>query len=137
MNVNKYLIGAAMTIILFAQLPLLADTSEYRAMSLYYENTSGEKCLSTYGFDKNGFIINAVWEQLDKSRTSLNFYNHDENGNLIRKYREYSDRIFSEETYEYNDKNNLIKENFYRSDGVSGTTEYEYDKNGFITITIR
>ncbi len=133
MSVNKYLFGVTVAIILFVQLPLLANTTEYRALSLYYENASGEKCISTYDYNKNGLLTYAIWEQLDKSRNSLNFYNHDENGNLIRKYREYSDRIFSEETYEYDDNGNLMKENFYRSDGVSGTAEYEYDKNGFIS----
>ncbi len=136
MKVAIYYLITVFVIFLFGKIALSADTTEYRAMSLYYENASGEKCLSTYEYDENGFIINAVWEQLDKSRNSLNFYSHNENGNLIRKYREYSDRIFSEETYFYDVNGNLIKENFYRSDGVSGITEYEYDKNGFITKAI-
>ncbi len=136
MKGNKCFVHAIMTIILFTQLPVLGDTTEYRAMSLFYENSSGEKALTTYEYDKDGFLVNAVWEQMDKSRNSLNFYSHDENGNLIRKYREYSDRIFSEETYEYDVNHNLIKDNFYRSDGTTGTAIYEYDKNGFLLKTV-
>ncbi len=125
-----YLITVSV-IFLFGGIAMSDEAKEYREMSLYYENASGEKALTTFEYNNDGFLTNAVWERLDKSRNSLNFYSHDENGNLIRKYREYSDRIFSEETYEYDNDGKLLKENFKRSDGVLGTADYEYDQNGF------
>jgi len=136
MNLKKILVFGIIAMILMTQFSLMADTSEYRATSLYYENATGETCLSTYEYNEIGQMTIAVWERLDKPRNSLNFYSYDDKGNLIRKYREYSDRIFSEETYEYDANNNLKYEHFKRSDGIMGTSEHFYDEKGFLSKSI-
>ena len=101
-----------------------------RLIRLHYENAGGEKGLTTFDYDPDGRLYKAVWESLGERRSSLNHYEHDDRGNLVGKYRDFSDGITSAETYEYDEKGNLIVEHFQRSDRVSGTTTYEYDKNG-------
>jgi hypothetical protein len=72
----------------------------------------------------------AVWELLDGSRNSLNYYRYDMNGKVIEKYREFSDGITSTERYKYDVNGNMIAEDFQRSDSVSGTATYAYDDSG-------
>jgi hypothetical protein len=110
-----------------------SDNKEYQLLKLYYENSSGEKGLTTFDYNEKGILEKAIWELSDGSRMSLNYYKHDTNGNLINKYREFSDGLTSNQLYEYDDKGNLIRENFQRSDSVFGTTTNEYDKNGRLT----
>ena len=107
-----------------------ADREAYQLLKLHYENSGGEKGLTTFDYDEKGILDKAVWELDDGSRMSMNFYKHDSDGNLIEKYREFSDGLTSQQLYEYDDHANLIEETFQRSDGVSGTTTYEYDKSG-------
>jgi hypothetical protein len=102
-------------------------------LRLYYENSSGEKGLTTFDYNEDGILDKAIWELDDGTRTSLNFYEHDTNKNLVKKYREFSDSLTSNQFYEYDNKGHLITEHFQRSDGVSGLTTYEYDKNGKLT----
>ena len=103
---------------------------EYRLFKLHYENSSGEKGVTTFDSDKDGNLTVAVWELLDGSRSSINFYTYDKNGNLEKKYREFSDSLFSTQLYEYDSKGNLIYQSYERSDGRKGSTRYEYDKQG-------
>lgn len=107
-----------------------SENMDYRLLKLHYENASGEKGVTTFDYHENGNLNIAVWELLDGSRSSINFYTYDKNGNLIKKYREFSDSLFSSQIFEYDDKGNLITELFERSDGVKGVTNYEYDEKG-------
>lgn len=111
-----------------------SDMIEYRLIKLHYENSGGEKGLTTFEYDENGNHTVSFWELLDGSRNSLNYYRYDNNGNLIKKYREFSDGITATELFEYDEVGNLIKEDFQRSDGVKGTTTYEYDKNDVLLL---
>ncbi|OQX95304.1 hypothetical protein B6I21_06100 [candidate division KSB1 bacterium 4572_119] len=95
---------------------------EYRLFKLHYENSSGEKGVTTFDSDKDGNLTVAVWELLDGSRSSINFYTYDKNGNLEKKYREFSDSLFSTQLYEYDSKGNLIYQSYERSDGRKGST---------------
>jgi cobalamin biosynthesis Mg chelatase CobN len=104
------------------------EDNKFRLIKLYYENLSGERGLTTFLYHENGVMHQAHWELLDGSRSSENYYTYDEEGNLIEKYREFSDSITSTQLYEYDENGNLISEHFNRSDGVTGTTNYEYDK---------
>jgi len=106
------------------------DVGKVRLIRLHYENSSGEKGITTFEYDKNGMLYKALWQLLDGSRNSINTYYHDKNGKLIKKYREFSDKKTSTQLYKYNQNGKLIQENFERSDGVKGVTTYEYDKNG-------
>lgn len=105
-----------------------AEDNKFRLIKLHYENLSGEKGLTTFFYNEDGVMHQAHWEILDGSRSSENYYTYDEKGNLIKKYRKFSDGITSTQLYEYDEKGNLISEHFNRSDGVTGTTNYEYDK---------
>lgn len=100
---------------------------------LHYENSSGDRGLTTFDFDEQGRPALAAWEKLDGSLSSLNRLSYDEHGNLVRKYREFSDGTTSEELYEYNAEGRLVKETFGRSDSISGATTYEYNAGGNLT----
>lgn len=106
-----------------------AGDIEFRLIKLHYENLSGEKGLTTLFYNEKGVMYRAHWELLDRSRSSENYYTYDENENLIKKYREFSDGIKSTQIYKYDKKGKLISEHFNRSDGVTGTANYEYDEN--------
>jgi len=105
-----------------------AEDNKFRLIKLHYENLSGEKGLTTFFYSGKGIMNQAHWELLDRSRSSENYYTYDEKGNLIKKYRKFSDSITSTQLYKYDDDRKLISEHFNRSDGVTGTTDYEYDK---------
>ena len=106
-----------------------AVENNFRLIKLHYENLSGEKGLTTFFYDENGVMHQSYWQLIDGSRSSKNYYTYDEKGNLVRKYREFSDSITSTQLYEYEEDGKLISEHFNRSDGVTGTTDYEYDKD--------
>ena len=103
--------------------------SQYRLIRLHYNNTSGEKGVTTFDYSQDGKIQAAVWELLDGSRSSLNDYSYSD-GNLVKKYREFSDSLTSSLIYHYNESGLRIGETFERSDGVTGHVKYEHDDHG-------
>ena len=103
---------------------------EYRLIKLHYENTSGEKAITTFFYDENGLNQRARWELLDGTRSSENYHTLDKNGRLLVKYREFSDGVISTVRYNYNKNGNLISEYFERSDSVTGEVHYEYNSKG-------
>jgi len=108
------------------------DSSDFssRLFKLYYQNSSGEKGVTTFAYNENGIRNKARWELLDSSRYSDNYYTYDLNGNLILKYREFSDGMISHLFYTYDTNGYLISENFMRSDSVNGITHYKYTDDG-------
>lgn len=109
--------------------PQTEDAKMIRITKLQYENTSGENGVTTFFYDDNGLMTKARWELLDGSRYSENYLSLNKRGQVIRKYREFSDNLTSDNWYEYDDDGNLIGEKFERSDGNTGTTQYIYDEN--------
>jgi YD repeat-containing protein len=93
---------------------------------LHYTNSAGETGITTYIYNGRDTPYKAIWELSDGSRWSVNYHEFDTLGNLVRKYREYSDSITSTQTYTYNENGQLIRETFNRSDGVTGNVEYIY-----------
>jgi hypothetical protein len=106
------------------------NSGKYRLLRLHYTNTTGERGVTTFEYNQKGQMVKALWQLLDGSRNSLNFYTYDKKGNLVKKYREFSDAKTSTQLFEYDGNGNLIFEDFKRSDGVKGRTRYDYDKNG-------
>jgi hypothetical protein len=104
----------------------------YRILRLHYNNSSDEKGVTTFEYNQEGLMYKALWQLLDGSRNSINFYTHDHNGNLIRKYREFSDGKTSTQLFKYDENGNLIFEDFNRSDGIKGETSYVYDTRGIL-----
>jgi hypothetical protein len=95
-----------------------------------YINSSGEKGISVFEYGDDGRLAKSIWRLLDNSRSSQNYYKYDINGNIIEKYREFSDSITSTETFEYDLDKHLISEMFVRSDGFTCSEKYEYDTEG-------
>ena len=108
---------------------VISDNTKHRLVKLHYENSSGGKGVTIFEYSENGIMNKVKWKLLDESRNSSNFYEYDEDGNLIKKYREVSDGITSTQLYEYDKNENLINEYFQRSDGISSITKYEYGEN--------
>ncbi|MGD2034466.1 MAG: hypothetical protein PVF73_05375 [Bacteroidales bacterium] len=105
----------------------------YRIVKLDYENSSGEKGSTFFAYNVNGVLVKALWSLDDKSRSSVNHYEHDENGNLVSAFREFSDGLTSFELFMYDSSGNKVSEYFYRSDSLSGFASYEYRDNRLIT----
>ena len=98
--------------------------------SMPYTNSMGEKGISVFEYGDDGRLSQSAWRLLDNSRSSQNYYKYDVNGNIIEKYREFSDSITSTETFEYDSDNNLLAESFVRSDGFTYGVRYEYNSMG-------
>ena len=105
------------------------NKTEIRLHILHFENSVGEKGITTFKYDNSGLKTGAKWELLDGSRYSENYFTYDTHGNLIYKYREFSDSLVSHTWYTYNEKNLLVKEKFFRSDSIEGITYYKYEDN--------
>jgi hypothetical protein len=102
-------------------------------LRLDYSDTSGEEGFTTYVYNGKPHPYKAIWELKDGSRWSVNYHEFDSNGNMIRKYREFSDSITTLQEFYYNSDNKLARETFLRSDGVSGTVNYLYSENRLST----
>lgn len=102
---------------------------EFKLYKLHYENSSGEKGVSTFDYNVKGQIQVAVWELLNGNRFSVNFYTYDSKGNQIQKHREFSDSLTSTQHFYYNDQNQVIRETYERSDGRKGEVTYYFDQN--------
>ncbi len=105
---------------------LTKGNTDFRLKYLHYENSSGEKGVTTFFYGEDGKNYKAKWELLDGSRYSINYHFINKDGNLIRKYREFSDSITSTNFYKYDAQGNLIEDYFERSDGVKGIVWYKY-----------
>jgi hypothetical protein len=103
---------------------------EFRPVKLYYENSTGEIAITTYFYDINGTNYLAHWQLEDNSRSSINYHEHDSSGNQVRKYREFSDGLISDQHFFFDTEGRLIGEDFSRSDSIEGKTDYEYDEQG-------
>lgn len=104
--------------------------AEKRLYKLHYENSRGEKGVTTFLYDESGRNYKCVWTLLDGSRFSFNYHYYDDDGNFVRKYREFSDGLTSENQYRYDTAGNLVRESFERSDGVQGEASYVCDTDG-------
>ena len=102
----------------------------YRPHKLFYENSSGEQAITTYYYDREGENYRAHWQLADSSRSSMNFHEFDTMGNLVRKYRIFSDGITSDQFFKFDSAGLLSGQDFSRSDGVTGSTVYSYDEKG-------
>jgi len=105
------------------ELPLYKD---YRLIKLEYENASGEKAVTNFEYDDDNFLVKALWQVQDNSRSGIVTYKYNEYGNIIEKNRVFSDSVTIQQTFEYNQKSNLIIDNFKRLDGTVGKVNYKY-----------
>jgi len=103
-----------------------SQAKELRLKKLHYENSLGEKGVTTFFYSQSNKNYKAKWELLDGSRYSINYHTLDEQGNMLRKYREFSDSLVSNNFYKYDSDGNLIEDYFERSDNVKGIVWYKY-----------
>lgn len=106
--------------------PLLFSQYQPDILRLNYQDSGGEKGFTTFIYNGMKTPYKAIWELADGSRWSVNYHTFDEIGNMVRKYREFSDSIIVEQTFGYNRDNRLIHETFSRSDGIRGEVDYIY-----------
>jgi len=116
-------IGIATAQYSIKELPLYDN---FRLVSLEYENASGEKALTNFEYDDKNFIVKALWQLNDNTRSGIVTFKYDEYGNIIEKNRVFSDSVTIHQTFEYDQKAKLIIDNFERSDGTVGKVSYKY-----------
>ena len=104
--------------------------SESGFSSMPYSNSYGENGISLFEYGEDGRLNKSLWKLIENSRSSVNHYKYDINGNIIEKYREFSDSVTSTETFEYDLDNHLLTESFVRSDGFTCSVRYEYNSMG-------
>lgn len=109
------------------ELPLY---EKFRLVKLNYENASGEKAFSIFEYNTEGFLISAKWHLKDNSRSGIISYKYDDHGNIIEKFRTFSDSITIMQTFKYTESSKLLIDNFNRSDGTIGLVKYNYAENG-------
>jgi hypothetical protein len=114
--------------------PFTYNKKQFLLKRLHYQNSSGEKGVTTFIYDKENQLYKAVWELLDSSRYSFNYYKLN-NENIVEVNRTFSDKMTSQKKITYNTQNQIIEEYFWRSDSVEGTAKYEY-KNGKLSKLI-
>jgi hypothetical protein len=113
--------------LLVSFIPGIMLYSQVRIARINYENTSGEKATTIFMYDPQGSLYRASWEMADKSRTSVNYYEHDKSGRVISTYRDFSNGVKSFEFFNYDSLDNKTAEFFYRSDTLSGYATYDYN----------
>lgn len=111
-----------------------ASLSSPKLMKMPYASSGGEKGVSIFEYDNSGKLTKSLWKLLDNTRSSENYYTYDESGNIIKKYREFSDGLTSTENFIYNEKDLLINEAFKRSDGLTYQISYSYNDLNQVTI---
>ncbi|MFC2137566.1 hypothetical protein ACFLTE_05270 [Bacteroidota bacterium] len=119
------LIAISIEICIYGQ-PFGEAATNFRIIKLDYENSSGEKAVTNFKYNYYGMLTKAYWSLYNNTRSSINYYEYDENGWLISAYRDFSDGLTSFEFFTYDDFGNKISEHFYRSDSVSGSASYQY-----------
>ncbi|MFB6343851.1 hypothetical protein ACE1ET_19165 [Saccharicrinis sp. FJH62] len=112
--------------ILVAQ-PFGDAAPDYRIVRQNYENSSGEFAHTVFLYNHKGTMYKAFWTLDDSSRYSVNYYEYDNNGNLVSAFRDFSDNLTSFEKFSYDESGNKMFELFTRSDGKTGSAEYTYD----------
>jgi len=110
----------------------ISPAPEFRLVKLHYENSDGEDGVTHFYYDGRGQNYMAVWQLTDSSRSSLNSHTLDSAGRLLVKSREFSDGIRSVQHFEYNIEGKLVREDFSRSDSVTGQVIYIYRPDGRI-----
>lgn len=128
-NLTLLLVPLMFDALLSAQ-PFGDAATNYLIVKQEYANANGEVASTRFKYDEAGKLIKAYWTLDDKSRSSMNYYEYDSKGRLISTYREFSDSLTSFEYFVYDSLGNKVFEQFYRSDGVTGSASYSYSRNG-------
>ncbi len=125
LKITLFLAFSLLVHITIAQ-PFGEAANNYRTTKLVYKNSSGEKGTTYFMYNYNNDLYKGYWELDNKKRSSVNNYVHDDNGNLITAFREFSDSLTSFELFEYDSLGRKIAESFFRSDSLNGSATYVY-----------
>lgn len=104
-----------------------SQNNDYKLLELKYSNSQGEEGITYFNYNWKGSLDRSLWQLVDGSRNSVNFYSYDTQNRLIKKNREFSDGLKTEECFIYDDEGSLIKESFRNSKGITGETNHYYD----------
>lgn len=122
---------------------ITADASDFqlnteRQLVLHKEfkyDKKGKLCLSTeYEYDSHGSIIKKITNEVGARRMRYNYYEYDENDNMIKSHQAYSygDDIYWE--YQYDSLGNIVQLTEYDYDGRIYIVNYEYDMHGNLLL---
>ncbi|MBN2416819.1 hypothetical protein JXO52_13310 [bacterium] len=129
MKRSLYLLIAAACLMTASASGRQRSVSDDTLYKLHYTNSGGERGVTTFFYNSGGRLEYSVWELLDGTRFSLNTYDYDQNGNMIRKFRTFSEGRTSTQLFVYEQGRNTL-ESYERSDGITGYALYSYDDNG-------
>jgi hypothetical protein len=114
------------------QIPELNNTVEFKIVMLYYSNSTGEKAVTRFNYNRYGLLISGEWFMSDSTRSSKITYYYNDNGCLSHKKRIFSDSIIIHEFYDYDSSGKIIKERYENSDGRSGYATFHYSNDGLL-----
>lgn len=110
---------------------LLNETKDYIVSKENYDWNGEGGRPSFYEYEGNK-LVRKVYKY-DSLETITN-YEYDNNGLLMKSFRNYSDGRKAEFSYHYNDKRQLVRRLFYGDNGFEGSESYEYNVNGTLKL---
>ncbi|MBN2282198.1 MAG: hypothetical protein JXQ65_16570 [Candidatus Marinimicrobia bacterium] len=108
--------------------PFGKSADGFRIIRSFYSNTSGEEGQTKFLYNEKGILTRGFWSLKDGSRHSVNYYEHNANGNILSVYRDFSDSLTSFERMTYTKNGDKIAEYFSSSDGRSGSATCQYEE---------
>jgi hypothetical protein len=111
--------------------PLLNATKEFLVKEENYNwnNEMGGPSFYEYQGTK---LVRKVYRY--DSLETITTYEYDENGLLMKSFRNYSDGRRAEFSYHYNENNQLVRKLFFANNGFFGSEFYEYNEDGTLKL---
>lgn len=114
------------------KVPEQLNSDNFKLLRLHYANSSGEEGITDFEYDAFGNLVFSRWKLLNGERNSLNRYELNQKGDVVRKHRIFSDSLRSSTEFTYDPIGNLSGERWNRSDGISGKVDYHYNEKGVL-----
>lgn len=107
--------------------PFLKETNDFIVKSENYDWNNEQGGPSIYEYESKK-LVKKIY-QYDSLET-ITTYAYDDNGLLMKSFRNYSDGRKAEFSYHYNENRQLIRRLFHGDNGFEGSESYEYDAQG-------
>jgi len=111
--------------------PLLNATKEFLIEKEEYDWNNEQGGPSMYEYEKNK-LHKKVYKY--DSLETITTYEYDENGLLMKSFRNYSDGRRAEFSYHYNKNIQLVRRLFHKNNGFFGSESYEYNVKGELIV---
>jgi hypothetical protein len=122
------LVVLSLNIFLYSQ-PFGEAAENFRITKLKYENSSGEKGCTYFKYNNDGILFKAFWILDDKSRSSKNLYEYDDNNNLSEELWDFQGQW--KQTFKYYYEKKDINKNYYSSPFLTCKGNYRICKENY------